>query len=271
MITVSELQDQVGLDAYDRSVLEVRGVGLAFGGISALSDVTFSIGPGTICGLIGPNGAGKTSLFNCVSRFYEPTAGEIRFRGIDLLSVRADEIASLGIARTFQHVGLFPGLTVLENVVSGAYHRTQAGFLASVLGLPSVRREERRELTNAAELIDLLGLGDVARKEATGLPYGTLKRIELARVLMSEPTLLLLDEPANGLIHEEVAELAATVERVARDRDLSVLLVEHHMGMVMSICDQVVVLNLGRPIADGTPKEVQANPAVIGAYLGGEM
>ncbi|WP_185995899.1 ABC transporter ATP-binding protein [Nocardioides campestrisoli] len=249
--------------------LSVRDVHLRFGGVTALDGPSFDLRRGEICGLMGPNGAGKTTLFNCISRLYQPDSGSITLSGVDLLGLRTEQIASVGIARTFQNLGLFGSMTVLENVLAGGYHRTRSGFAASALGLPPVRKEERREIATARELLDDLGLTQVAGKLAAGLPYGTLKRVELARALMAAPELLMLDEPANGLIHEEVLELAGTIRRLCDERGLSVLLVEHHMAMVMSVSDQVVVLNLGRKIADGKPDVVRADSAVIEAYLGG--
>ncbi|MHB8328212.1 MAG: ABC transporter ATP-binding protein [Acidimicrobiales bacterium] len=251
-----------------RRALEVVSLGLRFGAVAALTDVSFDVAEGELFAVIGPNGAGKTSLFNLLSRVYSPTSGRLRLFGRDMSRLRPYQLANAGIARTFQNLGLFRPLSVLDNVLVGREHLMRSGTVRAGLFLPSARREERANRDAAQAALEFVGLSDVAGRPVGMLPYGIQKRVELARALAMEPTLLLLDEPVAGMSREERSEISDLVKAIHDKRSLTIVLVEHDMGVVMSLAQRVLALDFGRTIAIGTPAEIQANDEVIRAYLG---
>jgi branched-chain amino acid transport system ATP-binding protein len=246
--------------------LVVHGLSVAFGGLSALSGVSLEVAPSEVVGVIGPNGAGKTTLFNVICGFVRPSSGTISFAGKPLIRYRPHELAKLGIARTMQSVGLWSGLTVLDNVLAATNVAARSGFVAALLGLPRAERDEATRLEQARSVLDELRIDAFAERLPGTLPYAVQKRVALARALVNRPALLLLDEPASGLSGEEMDELGSLVRRLREHT--SVVLVEHHMDLVMSVCDRVVVLDFGQVIAAGPPEVVKADPAVTRAYLG---
>jgi branched-chain amino acid transport system ATP-binding protein len=252
-------------------VLEVEGLALAFGAVTAFQDVGFDVGEGELFAVIGPNGAGKTSLFNVLSRVYRPTRGTVRFRGEDLLRRRPSQLTHLGIARTFQNLGLFHNMSVLDNVLVGRHHLMRAGSILGGVYLGFARREEREHRRAAMEVLEFADIAQWAAHPVQVLPYGVQKRVELARALAMEPRLLLLDEPVAGMSTAERGEITRLVRRIHQERSLTIVLVEHDMGMVMQVAQRVMVLDFGRVIAVGTPAEVQRDENVIRAYLGEEL
>lgn len=251
-------------------MLKVSGIEKSFGGLTALRDVSFVAAEGGICALIGPNGAGKTTLLNIISGIHAPDKGEVRFSGRVVSGLSPATIARQGISRTFQHVELFNGMSVIENVMVGRYSKTRSGFFSSGLKLPGGIREEKETRKQSEEILDYVGLTRRTDEQAANLPIGEQRMLEIGRALATEPRLLLLDEPAAGLNIKETRNLGALIKRIRDDRAITVVLVEHDMDLIMGISDRITVINFGEVIADGTPLEIQKSPEVIAAYLGVE-
>ena len=257
-------------DAGKLPVLDVRNLGIDFGGLTAVDSFNITIGPTEISGLIGPNGAGKTTIFNLLTGVYQPTRGSVLVNGIDIKGMPIHKVNKLGIARTFQNIRLFTDMTALDNVKVGMHNEIKCSFIASLLRLPSYYRAEAAANMKAMELLDFMGLGDVADQKAGSLPYGVQRRLEIVRALATNPSIILLDEPAAGMNPSETAELMHQIRRIRDTFHIAIFLIEHDMNLVMNVCETIAVVNYGKIICKGTPEQVRQNPAVIEAYLGKE-
>ena len=263
--TTNWLREQ---DADKLPVLDVRNLGIDFGGLTAVDGFNMTIGPTEISGLIGPNGAGKTTIFNLLTSVYQPTRGSILLKGIDTKGMTTHKVNKMGIARTFQNIRLFNDMSALDNVKVGMHNEIKCSFIASLLRLPSYYKAEKKANEKAMELLEFMGLGDIADQKAGSLPYGVQRRLEICRALASNPAIILLDEPAAGMNPSETAELMHQIRRIRDTFQIAIFLIEHDMNLVMNVCEGIVVVNYGKIIAKGTPEEIKNNPAVIEAYLG---
>ena len=255
-------------DAGKQPVLDVRNLGIDFGGLTAVDEFNMTIGPTEISGLIGPNGAGKTTIFNLLTSVYQPTRGSILVKGIDTKGMDTAKVNKLGVARTFQNIRLFGDMTALDNVKVGMHNEIKCSFLESILRLPGYFKAEKKANAKAMELLEFMGLADIADQKAGSLPYGVQRRLEIARALASNPAIILLDEPAAGMNPSETTELMHQIRRIRDHFQIAIFLIEHDMSLVMNVCEGIVVVNYGKIIAKGTPEEIKNNPAVIEAYLG---
>ena len=268
MIKVSSVNYLREQDAGKMPVLDVRNLGIDFGGLTAVDGFSMTIGPTEISGLIGPNGAGKTTIFNLLTSVYQPTRGSILLKGIDTKGMNTAKVNKMGIARTFQNIRLFNDMTALENVKVGMHNEIKCSFISSLLHLPSYYKAEKKADEKAMELLDFMGLADIADQKAGSLPYGVQRRLEICRALASNPAIILLDEPAAGMNPSETTELMHQIRRIRDTFHIAIFLIEHDMNLVMNVCEGIVVVNYGKIIAKGTPEEIKNNPAVIEAYLG---
>ena len=268
MIKVSTTNYMREQDIDKLPVLDVRNLGIDFGGLTAVDGFNMTIGPTEISGLIGPNGAGKTTIFNLLTSVYQPTRGAILLKGIDTKGMNTAKVNKMGIARTFQNIRLFNDMTALDNVKVGMHNEIKCSFISSLLHLPSYYKSEKKANEKAMELLEFMGLADIADQKAGSLPYGVQRRLEICRALASNPAIILLDEPAAGMNPSETAELMHQIRRIRDTFQIAIFLIEHDMNLVMNVCEGIVVVNYGKIIAKGTPEEIKNNPAVIEAYLG---